>query len=54
LLGVTLFALALPLLNVSPGLLLGSALVFAAERKGVHPILLIVAAALLGSASSLL
>jgi chromate transporter len=54
LLGVTLLALAIPLTNAYPALLLGSAVVFAAERKGIHPIVLIVAAAILGAASSLL
>jgi chromate transporter len=54
LLGVTLLALALPLVDISPALLLGSAVVFAVERKGIHPIALIVAAAILGAASSLL
>src|SRR4029077_12696831 len=54
LLGVTLLALALPLTNVHPALLLGSTVVFAAERKGIHPIVLIVAAAMLGAATCLL
>jgi chromate transport protein ChrA len=54
LLGVTLLALALPLTDLHPALLLGSAVVFAAERKGMHPIVLIAAATVLGAASSLL
>jgi hypothetical protein len=54
LLGVTLLALALPLLDLHPALLAGSAVVFAAERKGMHPIVLIVAAAMFGAAASLL
>jgi chromate transporter len=54
LLGVTLLALALPLTDVHPALLLDSAVVFVAERKGMHPIALIVAAAIFGAASSLL
>ena len=54
LLGVTLLALALPLVEIQPALLIGSAVVFAAERKGAHPIILIAGAALIGAASSLL
>jgi chromate transporter len=54
LLGVTLLALALPLTDVHPTLLLGSAVVFVAERKSIHPILLIIGAALLGAGSSFL
>jgi chromate transporter len=54
LLGVTLLALARPLVDLHPILLLGSVVVFAAERQGVHPILLIAGAALLGAASSVL
>src|ERR1700730_2270489 len=49
LLGVTLLALARPLVDVHPGLLLGAAAVFAAELRGVHPIILIGAATLLGA-----
>jgi chromate transporter len=52
LLGVTLLALALPLTDVHPALLLGSAVVFVAERKGIHPIALIVTAATAGATSS--
>jgi chromate transporter len=49
LLGVTLLALARPLVDVHPALLLGAAAVFAAELRGVHPIILIGAATLLGA-----
>src|SRR6266436_4452383 len=47
LLGVTLLALALPLADMHPALLLGSAVVLVAEPNGMHPIALIVAAAVL-------
>jgi chromate transporter len=53
LLGVTLLALARPLADVHPGLLLGAAAVLAAELRGVHPIILIGAATLLGSVAGL-
>jgi chromate transporter len=49
LLGVTLLALARPLLDVHPALLLGAVAVLAAELRGVHPIILIGAATLLGA-----
>jgi chromate transporter len=49
LLGVTLLALAKPLIDIHPALLLGSAAVFLAARHGVHPVLLVGAAALLGA-----
>jgi chromate transporter len=49
LLGVTLLALARPIVDVHPGLLLGAAAVLAAELRGVHPIILIGAATLLGA-----
>jgi hypothetical protein len=42
------------LTDVHPALLLGSAVVFVAERKGIHPIALIVTAATAGATSSLL
>ena len=54
LLGVTLVAIARPLIDIHPVLLLGAIAVFAADRNGVHPIILIAGAALLGAASSLL
>jgi chromate transporter len=49
LLGVTLLALARPVLDIHWALLFGSAGVFAAELRDVHPIILIAAAALLGA-----
>jgi chromate transporter len=54
LLGVTLLTLVRPLIDLHPALLLGAIAVFGAERKGVHPIILVAGAALLGAASSLL
>jgi chromate transporter len=53
LLGVTLLSLARPLIDVHPALLLASAVVFECARRGLHPILLIAGATLLGAASSL-
>jgi chromate transporter len=53
LLGVTLVALARPLADLHPGLLLGAATVCAAALRGVHPIILIAAATLFGAGSSL-
>jgi chromate transporter len=50
LLGVTLLALSRPLTDVHWYLLLGSVAVFAAALGGVHPIILIGTAALLGAA----
>jgi chromate transporter len=50
LLGVTLLALARPLVDIHPALLLGSVAVLAAELRGVHPIILIATAVLLGAA----
>lgn len=50
LLGVTLFALARPLADIHPALLLGSVAVFVAALRGVHPLVLIGGAALLGAA----
>jgi len=49
LLGVTLLALARPVIDIHPVLLLGSVAVLAAELRGVHPIILIGAATLLGA-----
>ena len=49
LLGVTLLALARPLIDVRPGLLLAAAAVLGAELRGVHPIILISGATLLGA-----
>ena len=48
LLGVTLLSLGRPLFHIHPALLLGAALVFAADQRKVYPILLLVAAALVG------
>jgi chromate transport protein ChrA len=48
LLSVTLLALARPLVDIHPVLLLGSVAVLAAELRGVHPIILIAVASLLG------
>ena len=53
LLGVTLLALARPLVDVHPALLLGAVAVLAAELRGVHPIILIGAATLLGAVTGL-
>jgi chromate transporter len=49
LLGVTLLALARPVVDIHPALLLGSVAVLAAELRGVHPIIFIGAATLLGA-----
>ena len=49
-LSVTLLALARPVVDVHWALLLGSAVVFAAALHGVHPIILIATAVLLGAA----
>src|ERR1700730_11740456 len=49
LLGVTLLALARPVVDIHPVLLLGSVAVLAAELRGVHPIILIGTAKLLGA-----
>jgi hypothetical protein len=47
--GVTMLALARPLVDIHPALLLGAVAVLAAELRGVHPIILIGAATLLGA-----
>src|SRR5438128_470957 len=52
LLGVTLIALARPVVDIHPILLVGTLAVFAAELRGVHPIVLIVGATLIGAVSS--
>ena len=54
LLGVTLLALARPVVDTHWALLLGSVVVFAAELRGVHPIILIVVAVLLGASLPLI
>jgi chromate transporter len=53
LLGVTLIALARPVADLHPLLMLGAAAVFAAELRGVHPIVMIVGATCIGAVSSL-
>jgi chromate transporter len=53
LLGVTLIALARPVTDLHPLLILGAAAVFAAELRGVHPIVQIVGATCIGAVSSL-
>lgn len=53
LLGVTLIALARPLLNIHLALLIGAAAVLVVALRGVHPLILIGGAALLGAASTL-
>jgi chromate transporter len=52
LLGVTLIALARPVIDLHPLLILGAAAVFAADLRGVHPIILIAGAMLIGVVSS--
>lgn len=54
LLGVTLWALAEPVIALHPGLLAGAALVFLAERRGVSPVLLLLVAAIVGGVSGTL
>jgi chromate transporter len=54
LLAVTLVALARPVFELHPGLLAGAALVFAAERLGVSPVLLLVIAVGVGAAAGAL
>jgi chromate transporter len=54
LLGVTLIALARPVIDLHPTLLLGAVAVLAAELRGVHPIILIIGATLIGAVSSLI
>jgi len=51
LLAVTLTALARPVLEIHPALLVGALLVFAAERAGVSALLLLVVAVALGAGS---
>ena len=54
LLGVTLISLARPVADIHPMLLVGAVAVFAADLRGVHPIVLIAGAIVIGAASSLL
>jgi chromate transporter len=49
LLAVTLLALVRPLVDLHPALILGAGAVFAAELRGVHPLILIGAATLIGA-----
>ena len=52
LLGVTLIALARPVSEIHPALLVGAVVVFAAGLRGIHPIILILAATLIGAAAT--
>jgi chromate transport protein ChrA len=54
LLGVTLLAVARPLIDVHPALLLGAAAVFVLELRRVHPAILVAGAAFLGAATTLM
>ena len=49
LLGITLWALAHPVIALRPGLLAGAGLVLLAERRGISPVLLLVAAGAIGA-----
>src|SRR6266436_6539603 len=51
LLGVTLIALARPVVDIHPILLVGAAPVFAAVLRGFHPLILIAGATLIGAIS---
>jgi len=53
LLAVTLTALARPVVDVHPALLMGSVLVFAGERAGLSPVLLLLAAIVVGAGTVL-
>jgi chromate transporter len=52
LLAVTLGALARPVVDIHPALLMGSALVFAGERAGLSPVLLLVVAVMVGAGTA--
>lgn len=54
LLGVTLLALARPVVDLHPILLLGAAVVFVAELRGFHPLILIAGATLIGAVFSVI
>lgn len=54
LLGVTLIALARPVIELHPVLLFGSGIVLAAEQRGVHPLTLIAMATTTGAVVSVL
>src|SRR5260370_27242945 len=51
LLGVTLIALARPVADLHPLLIFGAAAVFAADLRGIHPIILIASGTLIGAVS---
>jgi chromate transporter len=52
LLAVTLTALARPVVDIHPALLFGSALVFAGERAGLSPVLLLFVAVMVGAGTA--
>ena len=54
LLAVTLVALARPIITINPALMIGAVVVLAAERLGIHPLILIAGAVVAGSISPLL
>lgn len=54
LLGVTLIALARPLVDIHPFLIFAAVAVFAADMRGVHPIILIASGTVIGAVSSVL
>lgn len=54
LLGVTLIALARPVVDIHPILLVGAAGVFAADLRGLHPLLLIGGSIIIGAMSTFL
>jgi chromate transport protein ChrA len=54
LLGVTMVALARPVLAINPALAFGAVIVLAAERLGAHPLILIAGAVVLGGIAPLL
>ena len=54
LLGVTLISLARPVADIHPFLILAAGAVFAADLRGVHPIILIAGATVIGAVSNLL
>ena len=54
LLGLTLYALAKPVVDIHPVLLLGSGLAFYASWRGISPLALIVGAIVLGASGGAL
>lgn len=54
LLGITLIALARPLIALNPLLILGAGIVAAAELRGIHPLILIAAGAATGAIAAAL